>query len=59
MRERDESEELVAAQKRALENRLTRERAVLKQFDLQEQRKQEADRIRAEVRAPPSCICGF
>lgn len=52
MRERDESEELVAAQKRALENRLTRERAVLKQFDLQEQRKQEADRIRAEVRAP-------
>ena len=41
----------MATQKRVLENKLSRERAVLKQFDLQEQRKQEADRIRAEVRA--------
>ena len=51
MRARDDSEELAATQKRALENKLSRERAVLKQFDLHEQRKQEADHIRAEVRA--------
>ena len=41
----------MATQKRALENKLSRDRAVLKQFDLQEQRNQEADRIQAEVRA--------
>ncbi len=50
MRERDARDERLAAQRRALENRLARERAILNKVQLEEEKKKDAEAMKIEVR---------
>ena len=49
MRERDAQAEHLAVQRKALENKLTRQKALINKFETEAERKREADALKAEV----------